>query len=76
MRTATKLTLTTLAMLAGITSFATQANAWGCVAEGTDGASGWSNNYDRKRDAAARAMEECYAKTNESCEITDCNVDW
>jgi hypothetical protein len=76
MRTENKLTLTTLALLAALTASAPQARAWGCVAEGTDGASGWSTSYDRKRDASARAMAECNAKTNESCEITDCNVDW
>ncbi|MDB5524424.1 MAG: hypothetical protein JWM58_2187 [Rhizobium sp.] len=54
----------------------TNALAWGCVAEATDGASGWSNNYDTESDANARALRECHAKTSDTCKITDCNQDW
>ncbi len=67
--------LVVLAVSAAISS-SSHAFAWGCVAEAEDGASGWSNNYSSKSAANKRAMAECNAKTDEPCEITDCNQDW
>jgi hypothetical protein len=65
-----------IVLLSAVGGHSSAAFAWGCVAEAEDGASGWSNQYESRRDALKRALRECEAKTSEECEITDCNEDW
>ena len=52
--------------------------AWGCVAVSENGTNGYSYNYDNQGDASDRALNECASRatTDQTCEITECNVDW
>lgn len=69
------LAATTLLIAAASSS---QALAWGCVAVSENGTNGYSYNFDDQGDASDRALNECAnrATTDQTCEITDCNIDW
>lgn len=62
-----------LAATGGIATSGT-ANAWGCIAVSEEGSYGYSYDFDNQDDAAARALNECAAKTTteSTCEITEC----
>jgi hypothetical protein len=52
------------------------AAAWSCVAQASDGAQGWSQNYANENAAERRALKECvrYATTG-NCEVQQCVPD-
>ena len=66
----------TAAMTAAVLTFSVApAFAWGCVAVSDSGTYGYSYNYDDRGDAEDRALNECVARTDEVCEIMECDED-
>lgn len=50
--------------------------AWGCIAVSDSGnAYGYSYSFDKRGEAEDRALNECSARTDETCEIQDCDDD-
>lgn len=50
--------------------------AWSCVAGSSDGAQGWSNNYNTVAAAERRALRECEnVTTSYDCEVLQCFPD-
>jgi hypothetical protein len=61
---------------AAIAISSSSAFAWSCVAMSSDGAQGWSSNYDEEGAAEHRAMIECQSRTTSNdCEIQNCVPD-
>ena len=52
---------------------ASEALAWGCVAQANDGTYGYSYGFGTKKQAKRRAMAECDARTYDDCYITNCD---
>ena len=49
------------------------ADKWNCVAQDSEGAQGWSENYNSQAGAEARALRECNNVSNTGdCEIAQC----
>jgi hypothetical protein len=61
---------------AGLALSCGQALAWSCVAGSSDGAQGWSNNYNTVAAAERRALRECEnVTTSYDCEVLQCVPD-
>ena len=62
---------------AGMLTLSTSpALAWSCVAGSTDGAQGWSSNYQDQGAAEQRALRECEnVTTSDDCEVQQCVPD-
>lgn len=69
--------LATSALIMAVAS-TSPAFAWGCAAVSENGTYGYSYNFDNESDASDRALNECAtrATTDQTCEITECNIDW
>lgn len=52
------------------------ADQWNCVAQDSEGAQGWSENYNSEAGAEERALQECNKVSNTGdCEIAQCVPD-
>lgn len=69
--------LAVLALAAALTTTATSASAWGCIAVSEQGTYGYSYQYGDENSARERALNECATRTNEDqvCEIVECDQD-
>lgn len=65
-----------IAVVAATYMQAGSAFAWGCIAVSDSGAAyGYSYSYNKRGDAEDKALDECSARTSETCEIQSCDED-
>jgi hypothetical protein len=61
-------------MLLMVLGTGSNAFAWGCVAESTDGASGYSSNWPSEQDAQTNAIKECEVRSStDDCAVQSCD---
>lgn len=71
-----RILLLTVASALCLSAPASNAFAWGCIAVSDSGnAYGYSTDFTRRGEAKDRALDECTSRTDEICEIQECNED-
>ena len=71
-----RMTLLAAACALCVAAPVSSAFAWGCIAISDSGSAyGYSYDFDRRGDAEDRALNECTSRTDEICEIQDCDED-